>query len=1467
MSKINAIRIINLNYNNNAICVSDETFKLGGQSTLFSLRNGGGKSVLVQMLTAPFVHKQYRKTKDRPFESYFTTSKPTFILIEWALDQGAGYCLTGMMVRKSQVSEETSAEPLEIINFISEYTMPCEQDIYHLPVVEKSKKEVVLKNFAVCKQLFETYKQDKSIKFFCYDMNNYAQSRQYFDKLSEYRIYYQEWENIIKKVNEKESGLSELFSTCRNEKDLIANWFLPAVENKLNRDSNRIKEFQNIIGKYVVMYKDNQSKIERRDTILQFKEDMATVEEKVKMYQNTEQNVSNMENRIACFIQELGRLEQLVQQELCVVEEKRQDCETKIARIVYEKLSMEVHVLLEQLKQKSSNRDMLGFEKDALENELEKIEQQIHLFECAKQQETVEEYQNELQLLTEKIAVLKQDEAELEQERSTIGGRLKHYYKEQLVCNEEKKEAVQRKQKETEQNYLLQKKKETECMQQLEQLLISRTQCQMNKKMFGEKETVFNKKYEEQFVRNVVGEYEAGYLEIKQAEFKKQQEQWHRSCTNHVKRQTEVEEQKRSCERTIEDKRNEKLKQEYVLKQLEKEEEALKQQIEERKLTMRYLNLDEADFWQTEKLLETADRKLLEIDRHRTALEQDVHTLQKEWKKLTSGEIVELPDEFKELLKELELHPITGMSWLEKNGYRLEENQKLVKQQPFLPYSLILPATEIKKLEQQEKEVYTSFPIPLIPREQLEQVFTQKRGGIIPFSDISFYIWFNEALLDETALRNMIAEKEKELQRKKEQVANRKTEYEQYLEKRNMLEKQTVTKEKLEKSQTDIEACKKALEQLEQEIQMLHGECRKLEEEYKNLIHTIRLEKQKLEWAGRREDDFEAFCVAYIQYVEQCREEERIIREQNRKEETKERIISLQETLKNAMETLKAQLDEINRFLEELKQDYGKYENFLLSENASLLSKSEAQKMEVRYEAITTKMSWELQELERQQGKQRTQLEKAVRELKRLQKKYSLKENAWSNTIFIEQEYDHQEALREDRKKKLEGKKNAWNEEDKQIGILSSRIADKKKGILEQCGMEEPLSKNEIFTVDFDAGKNQLEYQKKELVKEENQIKKQWSQLKNQKDTFLEYADFEIKEAIVWEEDFLLMEEETLRKFAGMMRRDYRQTMENRKREKERLETLLHSLLRKESYKQDYYRKPLEAMLSVTENAVLVLEQLSTTVKSYDSQMEKLAVDIALVEKEKERLKGLLEDYIREIHHNLAQIDTNSTITVRERSIKMLRLQLPEWEENEGIFRQRLDDFINEVTRIGVEIYGCNENATDYFSKKITIKNLYDDVIGIGSIQIRLYKIEEQREYPITWAEVAKNSGGEGFLSAFVVLASLLYYMRRDVTDIFADKNEGKILLMDNPFAQTNAAHLLKPLMDMAKKMNTQLICLSGLGGDSIYGRFDNIYVLNPVVASLRNGTVYLRGEHKRGTEEETIVVSQVEVVEQMTLF
>lgn len=1479
MSKINAVRFINLNYNNNSIRIVDETFQLGGQSTLLSLRNGGGKSVLVQMMTAPFVHKQYRKTKDRPFESYFTSVKPTFILVEWKLDQGAGYCLTGMMVRRSQVSEDESSEPLEIINFISEYSSRCEHDIYNIPLVEKSKNEIILKNYNVCRQIFEGYKKDPAKRFFYYDMNNSAQSRQYFDKLSEYKIHYKEWETIIRKVNLKESGLSELFSDCKNEKELVEKWFVEAIESKLNREQNRMKEFQTIIEKYVRMYKDNKSKIDRRDTILKFKEDMQEVEEIAKEYQSTEQKVKSSENRIASFLQELYRMEKKAKENLQKLEEESQSCEAKIAYIFYEKLSMELHEVEDELRRRSSNRDMIQLEMDVLEREIEEIRKKVYLYECAKQQQAVDESREEHEVLKQKIEVSRKNEEELEPERQRIGGYLKNYYTNQqeetnLILEQKEDKRDKKQQQITEQ-----KNREKECQNCLENLLVKIAACKTRLEGFEQKEIEFNRNYQETFTRNILGDYEPGMLEIKKKEYEKQFLEQIREHKSHNLMQIELQEKKKTQERNREDKLDEKRKSESELLMLQKQGEEYENQIKERQKIMRYLEIEDGLLWQKEKLLEIIDHKLSQIDLSRGKLEQEEREFQKEWKKLTSGEVLELPQDFQEMLLELELHPVYGMNWLEKNGYSLEENQRLVRTQPFLPYSLILPGTEIKKLQMYGREIYTSYPIPLIARETLEDVLMEKTSSVLNLSGISFYLWFNEKLLDEEALRVLIREKEEQIKKKQEQIRIRKQEYQDYSNKRSVLENHTITKEKLDKNRLEQVEVQERIDLQEKEIRTLGETVLELEREIERLVQSIHEEKQRLEYYKRRETDFDYFCAEYEAYQKNRKTIEECNREKGKLEEKKKNAQELQEKYAEELKSIEFERQQLAAEVKKIKEKVFKFASYdissesneeLVSDEFETLAKSFGDRapaeLEARYEAITSGISQELQELEEQYRKAGKKLDREREELKKKQKKYRLKDEEWKQITYNEKEQSHQEIMLEDREKKYKVKERFWNDEDKKIAVLDSKIKDKKKVIVEQCGYEEALPKSEITIKDYEADMNQLKYQLKELSKEGKKIETRIQSLEQNLTALSEYQDFNVVENIAWDEEIAAMDSQALRDFTGIMRRDYRLDLEQLNRKKDKLQVQLNALMRKGIYQEDYYRKPLEAMISVIGQAELILAQISTTIQSYDSQMEKLAVDIAMVEKEKGKIEGLLEDYVKDVHTNMSRIDNNSTITIRERPIKMLRLQIPDWEENEGLYRQRLEDYMEELTRNGMEIYEQNENAANYFSSRITTKALYDTIVGIGNIQIKLYKIEEQREYPITWAEVARNSGGEGFLSAFVILSSLLHYMRRDETDIFADRNEGKVLVMDNPFAQTNAAHLLKPLMDMAKKTNTQLICLSGLGGDSIYSRFDNIYVLNLVTASLRGGMQYLRGDHKRGIEEEVMVTSQIEVMEQQSL-
>lgn len=1482
MSKINAARLININYNNNAIRVSDETFHFNGESTLISLRNGGGKSVLVQMLTAPFVHKRYRDAKDRPFESYFTTSKPSFILVEWALDQNAGFVLTGMMVRRSQDSD--SGEELEMVNFICEYRASCLQDIHHLPVVEKGKKEMTLKNFSACRQMFEGYKRDRSQQFFYYDMNNGAQSRQYFDKLQEYQIHYKEWESIIKKVNLKESGLSELFSDCRDEKGLVEKWFLDAVESKLNKERNRMKEFQSILEKYVGQYKDNRSKIQRRDTIRLFKQEAQRIQEKLSVYREGEQKEREQENLVAHFIGELERLQAVTKEEHEEILSQMEQVLAEIAHIEYEKLSGEIHQLEEQMRFHLSNRDMVSMEKEALEREAEEITHRLHLLACSKQQRLVDEEKAEWDEALQRLRVAQEKNVNLEPERNRLGYVLRCHYEKELEENGKRQQENSQGIAETEENISREKQIQSDLEERLRERVSAEGALKSQVQSYDRQEEQFNTRYQEHFVRNILGEYEPGTMEIFQEAQENRMEELGRERLKMKKALEMAKETQRSRERKLTDMREEQIRRKARQEQQSRTRSLYEEELEARRVILKYLDLDEKELFDREKILHASGRKLAEIANFRRNLEKEDDSLQKEYQRLTKGQVLELPQELEAELAGLGIHVVYGMEWLKKNGYPEKENQELVRSHPFLPYGLILSKQELEKLSRHTGNICTSFPIPIILREHLEKRDGEETGNVRRFGDVSFYVLFNENLLDEEKLRDLVAEKEQQIRRKQEAIRIRQEEYQQYFERQEQVKNQSVSRESSEENEKRLAELADQIRGTDEEIRAASQELTELKEQMERQEQEIRRTDQELERQRRKTEDFQELRGAYEEYVRFRQELELCRKEMSRLSDQQKLSREKLEKLQDRQKSLEAERDALLREEEEQQEAVRKYRRY---EEYTEHKEKEAGEdwrgvweaaqirldlrrivadMEARYAAVTAVVSLEIQELERQEQLSGRRYKDADQELRHLQKKYGLTENAWQATHYNRKEESHQEILLEDRRMKIQTKQSLWNEEDKRIAVITQQKADLLKRMRTECGQEEPLPKAEIQNQDFESRKNQLKYQEKELKSTADKLQKRLHSLDENLTALAEYSEFEKKEPIVWEQDFLEMNAKELRNFKGILIRDYNQCMKSRQDAKEQLVRVLNQIVRDEHFQEDYYKKPLEAMLELSDDAGQVQRQMETTIQSYDSLMEKLEVDISVVEKEKQKIAELLEDYLQEVHRNLGRIDQNSTITVRERAIKMLKIQLPAWEENENLYHIRLQDLIDELTQKGIGIFERNENAQEYFGTRMTTRNLYDTVVGIGNVQIRLYKIEAQREYPITWAEVAKNSGGEGFLSAFVILSSLLYYMRRDETDIFADRNEGKVLLMDNPFAQTNASHLLKPLMDVARKTNTQLICLTGLGGDSIYNRFDNIYVLNLIAASLRSGMQYLRANHLRGNEPETMVVSQIEVMEQQEL-
>ena len=1488
MSKINAVRFINLNYNNNAMKINDECMQFSGKSTLLSLRNGGGKTVLVQMITAPFVHRDKQKTKDRPFESYFTTAKPSFILVEWLLDAGAGYVLTGLMVRKNQEISEEKTDALEMMAIISEYKEPCMQDIHHLPVVEQNEKTMKLKSYNSCRKLFEDYKKDKKISFFCYDMSSPAQSRQYFYKLMEYQINYKEWETIIRKVNVKESGLSELFSDCRTEKELVEKWFLEAVESKLNKEENKVKNFQEILEKYAGKYKNIKEQLKRRDAIQKFKEAAEEIQINAEDFLVKEGEKAEQEKVIAAFIARLNVLYEEAEIERERQEEGRKKLQEELEFLKYEQLSCEFHEKNREKRNHASNREMIDLEKESLLRKQQKIQKKVHVFLCAKQQEMVNEDKQEWEIRKEKAAISRTKEENLEPERNRIGGQLSGYYEYRLSDNKEKQEAIKKQKLQIRKDISQQKDILNEYREKTKKITESKGSFRSLVRGYDNIEIKYNSNYRENLSRNILGVYEAGMLDIKQEMYDKEQKKSIQENKEQKEKFENTTEEIHRTERAIEEKREKYFQKDSDIKQAEKEKKGYEQELEERKDILKYLELPEEKLFAREEILHKAKIKMQELSSRRRTLEKKEDALQKEYKLLVSGRVMELPDNLKEEFEKLDVPVVYGMEWLKKNGFTEKKNKEIVSQNPFLPYALILTRQELKKLAERNGETYTSFPVPIIERENLESIKLDRTQSFVKMQDIHFYILFNENLLDEEKMEIMIEQKQKDIADIRETMQICKNEYEDYFHRFDVIKRQAVTKENWDKIQKKLQKLEKEKEDIFQNIQQARDTKQSLKKNFEILQKTLRELEKKIESQAARQRAFKELRTAYAEYEENNkklqeyeREEERL---ENRQHLTEEKISQLEENYRE----LSGQENSLFREEESIQNSCQKFaaykeinrnvkagkllgvDSTLRTDNNSgvkiIPSEAEVLKLEARYEAVTADISQELKELELEEEKALTRYHKSFGELRELCQKYNLKNSEWQNIIYDKREQLYQEAELEDYDKKIERKANLLNEEDKKIGILNSQLEGILKQIVSECGKGNPLEEEKISQKDLESAKNQTKYQLSELERKIAFSEKAIQKYRENLTALSEYNNFSADEEIHFEQDFKKMSEKELRDFKGMLIRDYNDIIRCVQKCRETLAQTLNKIARQEAFQDASYKTPLENMLKVCDNAAKVLRQLNITLESYDSLMKQLEVDISLVETEKKNVTELLEDYVQNIHKNLEKIGRNSTIKIREKSIKMLKVILPVWEDNEKLYSLRLSDLVDEITEEGIRLFENNENAQEYIGRKVTSKNLYDTVVGTGNVQIQLYKIEEQREQQISWNQVAKDSGGEGFLSAFVILSSLLDYMRKDDSDIFMDKNEGKVLLMDNPFAQTNAEHLLKPLMNLADKTNTQLICLTGLGGESIYNRFDNIYVLNLIEAHLRNGIQYLRPEHKKGEEVkvETILPTHIEVEEML---
>lgn len=1461
MSNINNIRIVNLNYNNNTMKIDDETFYFHGENTMLNLRNGGGKSVLVQMMIAPFVNRRHRDLGDRPFESYFTSKTPTYILVEWKLEDNAGYLLTGMMVRKKEsASDENSKDKLDIINFIYEYKNKNEYDIKRFPIIEENEGSRKIKSFLNAKKLFEDLKKNINYNFNYYDMSNYTTSKAYFNKLQEYGIDNKEWENIIRKINLKESGLSELFKEAKNSEGLIKNWFLPTIEKKLNKDEDRIKNYKEIITRYIIQYKTNKSNIDRRNKIEIFNEKSIEVLEIANNFKEMILIKEAHENKIAnskkYFYDEILSQENILKDIEGLIEnvlnEKRE--------IQYEELSMKIYNFLDQLEDINEEIKSKNNEKINYEDKLKLAVKEKNILRCAEIYGNYKYISEELLKVENKIKVLKDEQGDKEPRINDLGFSILNLLNIEINKLKEELELLEK------ENSNL-NSKEINLSTSLKK---NRTfENDLNKKLgslkaivnsYNKIEERFNKKYNENLSRNITGYYNDEDLLRLSKEIINSIESINKNRITEEKRYFDLNEEIKAKKSLREIKNNEisqlELEENYQNKKLEEYDEEL----EKRKDILKYLDEDERIIFKKDIIIEKLDKKIQILNNDIKEFNKNYDKQLKELNMLKSGKVLELPKELEIELNKRDIDIIYGMKWLKNNGYSKEKNEAIVKANPFIPYSLIMDRNKIEALKREKLESFTSSPIAIVDREKLEENLIDENYNIIEGDKVNFYISFNNKLLDEVELNRLIKEHEEDINILEKKISEKEEAKEFYIDKKSFIKESSLTKLLYTQLEDKISEIKEKIQTNKKDIISLGSKIGELENEIKRCSDKIDDLKHKIIVVNNKNDD----------YIELCKEYDEYKNNKKSQEENEEKLKVVIECIKNEEILLEETLKEIKRKEESIRScnnslnkiniDVKKYSSY----DSGNIIKKDLEDLKSEYDALVSEIKNSYEELIENQKNLNEKYLEVQNKLTNSASYYNLVDEDYINII-----YNHE------RSNEVENEINKYNREISNLGnkiskleIESTRIKTKvdhlKEEVKKLINTSQPKDRNLIFNKNFDEELAKLSLKEKELYSKREEKNKILNEFKLYAASLDEF-EFEITEAIE-----LNLEDINLKDYTGKLKRDNRINNENVNKANKSLERIVEKLSKEEIFINDsLFKESINGLLTFVNNPEKFISQLNVILQSYNTIIEKLKEDIELINKERNNIIDNIMEYISIVNNNISQLDNNSSIEINGKRVKMLNIIQPDWEESKEVYKLRVKSFVETLRNQCIDLLEKNENISELIDNRVSIIKLYDEIVSISSINIKLYKIEENKQKQISWDDVSKNSGGEGFLSAFVILSSLLSYMRKEDKDIFTRKEESKVLIMDNPFAQTNAAHLLIPLMDIAKRSNTQLICLTGLGGDSIYSRFDNIYVLNLVNSKLKNGLRLLKSSHIVGDEEKEVLVSTYTKIEdeQLKLF
>ena len=1414
MPQISKVRIVNFNYNDGKRLIADELYDFASKekddalNVLINLANGGGKSVLVQLMMQPIIPKA--KVAGRKIESFFNkASDHCFVLIEWIKDNSTEKLLTGiaMSASESSTTEDDSSRGMAVkyYTFYSNYTSySSPYDITNMPLSKKENGRFVAAEFDAVRTLAR--KSNGVLNYYVADDNPKWQK-----KLAEYGLIQSEW-RMMEKLNSEEGGLSKFFGDFKTSDHLVDRLLIPTIESKLNQThSKEDNSLATMLLSYANQYASKQEIIREKEIYEAFSRELTALLPQAESLWNANDALEKCIRELFGFSDalsaKLDECKSLQEKYASDIDE----LDRKSARIEHERASLMFYKAKEAFELALKSYDEATSEEQRVSLQLENTTHKKLVLECAEYYQKLLRIDGELTAIRSEIS-RRESGGENGQELAKLKYSVYIQIRDLLSKCMPEAESLER-----QHDYFMLQKAEFEKQLQNAKKNFEKAKdeyTRADERLRGaesETDRVVSK-YGIEISRRLDGAYAIEEVEVVQSAKSNEKnkladaiDQADKELANIEAEISSIPQKKAdlSLSRSETEQRHKSLKE--ALEVYYEKEARIKEICSEYNLNfaMRF----------------TSHMREFLLSEQRANQARQAEVLRK----------IAIAEEEIKSAKRGSLHiPYAVIEYLNSTGVRYstcekylteqvtegklsnEECLEILRNYPAAAFGILMDPSEKERFFDYGREKWLPAMIPLYTYEQMAQILSnaKKFDGAIAFYSEEYFRNIDQFIEDlESNQQALIKERDLidaiDVKIKSQLDVAGSFAYDEHYEKE---QKDFIAR--LEKSVSEIDAKIQALTVTETELTTAKEETKRRLAELSYSMQSVNRFLEGIETVLQRISEERSLAEAL----------------HNKKldlEEAEQSYKNVQVQLNDittSLDTIDEKLNELKKQISELSGVKDQVGECVEAE----LVDGDWRELYSKYQSLQSALNQELSTLKSQLEDKTSRKKDYESEIAR--RELSLEE--YKEVAFSEEQLQsvrkEEKLLISKREEAIQHTKQAGAQKGKAEGTLESA-----KQSLVRFG--EPLDKSEVGS-DFDARLSRVREERKALFTQKDKCGK----LENRINTIFGRLADRLKKHTRPETIVKVQLEDSFAEQFERMTKEYEAAKANLSNVHAQVSEALNSMKGQFAGSTCGVSDAILGMSALLSNEMrgdryyTLIEHINGDIQNTDRAIAQIMTDLKEFENNHNDLIRQCVLQGSRIYEGLLQMASSSRVTVYDGKDKkqMIRFDIPA-EVDPVVASAAITDEIDKGTKELVARMS-DEAVTEVDIKKMAEKivgsrNLLRKYIGKETIRVDAYKIDQnpQNAGYRSWEQTQiNNSGAEKFVVYFAVILSLMNYTRGDFGSI-RDKDLRSALILDNPFGATSSKHILVPMFAIAKHFRVQMICLSDINKSDVINCFD----------------------------------------------